>query len=561
MATITVDSQIKFRHGSQAALDENIIAQKAGESGTFYLTNDTHRLYVGLSEGEVVPVNEGIVTYASLPSASANKNLAGQFAYIENTGVLAVHNGKQWVHLNPDTNTTYALSGFTADAAASNVQSVTIKSMLQDNNKTKTYAGFTLEGDNGVLMSVTTDGKITVHGAMLVAYMDPKVTNEFTLALADHDTTDPLTQTDKVHSQVKIKGKGNVSVSTESGAIVLTGKSDALDGKIYDTAGTVVTTNPTTGFIAKAKDGGGNTSGTWINPVIKYGANKDKTASFKLSDGIAELDVYSKAEVDAIKQGFDAMTYMGVTSSLPTAGSGTGNGIAKGDTWKVSGTIEVTKDVYAKAGDLLIANGTESGGKLTTVNWEIVESGNEDTQYKLVGQNYGFQLHQGPMGQNFASIGSFKVTAGTDMSVGAGSGHDTSKNIVVANITHANVTRTDPTATTDSIGKNANIQDYDTITVVEGVTTSATGHVTAVTTKKWTIRDTHAVLKSVAASITNSTSGEKTTASAEITVTLDHGGNTLEAKSGSFSIESQNPNLKLGGSGTKITIDLVWGTF
>lgn len=78
---------------------------------------------------------------------------------------------------------------------------------------------------------------------------------------------------------------------------------------------------------------------------------------------------------------------------------------------------------------------------------------------------------------NTGSATSVNFAAGTNMSVsGATAGTIT--------YSHATVTRTDPTATTATASEGA------TITVVDGVTTDAQGHVTAVATKTVTAKDT-----------------------------------------------------------------------
>ena len=555
-ATIAENSKIKFRYGSQAKLDTIISA--GGESGTFYLTEDTHRLYVGLSDKSIVPVNEGIVTYASLPDPSTNKNLAGQFAYIEGSGVLAVHNGKQWVHLNPDTNTTYTLSGFTS--ADSTENSADLKVILKDDSTIESSANFKVVGAGGIIVSAS-GNTITVNGPSLTATVSSSST--FNLKVGS--------------STVNFKTEGNLSVRNDSGTVVLKAAADSLDGKLYDTAGQAIAkpAELTTGFKAIAKDTSGNTSGTHIDPIVKYGANKDKEAKFNIATGAVELDVYSKAEVDALRQSFDAMTYIGTTASTPTVGSAaTGSKIAKGDTWKASSGFTITDtsgSKSVKAGDLIIANGTESGGAITSASlvFEIVDSGNEDTQYVFTGKNYGFTLKDAPMGNAAvgSEIGSFEVVKGTDISIASGSGHSTPGK-VVAQINHANVSRDDGTKGTGSAGYSAGyVMDTKSVDVIEAITSSATGHITKAAKKTWTIVDTHAKMfntsdkKSVSVGVSYTTSGDTSTAAAKTTVKLYHDDATFDSADATLNIKSINPNMQVSGSGTTVQVDLVWSTF
>lgn len=559
MATINVDSLIKFKHGTQNDLDTKIIANKAGESGTFYLTNDTHRLYVGLSDKTVVPVNEGIVTYDTLPGASENKNLAGQFAYIKNTGILAVHNGKQWVHLNPDTNTTYELSGFTS-AYDTTTKTVTLISTLGDSADGSSEADFKLVGSEGVVLTVS--GKtVTVHGQKLYATKSGE--NAFTVSLTEHDFNPTNPDENKIHSTVKIKTSGNLTVDKDdtTGEVILHAKADSLDGQVWKD-GTPTTSTFETGFIPLAYDTSGNSSGTHIDPEIKYGKSKNVSAKFNIATGVAELDVYTKAEVDALKQTFDAMTYKGTTATKP---SGT---IANGDTWKATGDIDFTGSTtgdikIAAPGDLIIARGTEVNGVIPAANltFDIVPSGNEDTNYNFTGKAYGFTMGESSDGSNFDDIGGFEVVSGTDITVGAGANHDLANNKIVAKINHSNVSRKDTAATAGTTGSAYNVQESTAVDVVQSVTTSATGHVTGITTKKWTIRDTHAILESVSAAVTNGTEDGLSYAKTTIGAILDHGGEIKDAKEAFFTVKTQNECLRVGGSGTEISMSLVWGTF
>ena len=61
-------ANVSFKLGLQSAIDQLLIAKTGAEEGSFYLTSDTHRLYIGgkTSPGDtdvqVFPVNEGVTT-------------------------------------------------------------------------------------------------------------------------------------------------------------------------------------------------------------------------------------------------------------------------------------------------------------------------------------------------------------------------------------------------------------------------------------------------------------------------------------------------------------------
>ena len=91
---------LKFLRGLQSALPT------AGTDGYFYLTTDTHRLFTSI-DGNVVPVNEGVVTVANLDAlASVAGANAGEFFYCTQENILCVFNGQTFVQINPDTGVT-----------------------------------------------------------------------------------------------------------------------------------------------------------------------------------------------------------------------------------------------------------------------------------------------------------------------------------------------------------------------------------------------------------------------------------------------------------------------
>ena len=103
------NSGVAFKQGTQTALN-SLMTNGGASEGTFYLTNDTHRLYVGrtrTSDSKVVPVpvNEGITTVANLAALEAVHTAnVGDFYYIspyteggeQKGNILAVCAGIHW---------------------------------------------------------------------------------------------------------------------------------------------------------------------------------------------------------------------------------------------------------------------------------------------------------------------------------------------------------------------------------------------------------------------------------------------------------------------------------
>ena len=87
--TINAGTNIQFLLGTQASLEKYIKGPSASDGaraadGTFYLTNDTHRLYVGTSLGTAVPVNEGVITVSNLDTLKTISAHPGEFYYVTN---------------------------------------------------------------------------------------------------------------------------------------------------------------------------------------------------------------------------------------------------------------------------------------------------------------------------------------------------------------------------------------------------------------------------------------------------------------------------------------------
>ena len=101
------NDKVMFKRGSQANLAAYINGTTPAAEGTFYLTSDTNRLYVG-KNGKAVPVNQGVITVESISKLPTGANIeAGCFYYATLENVLCVYSGQThgWVQINPDTNT------------------------------------------------------------------------------------------------------------------------------------------------------------------------------------------------------------------------------------------------------------------------------------------------------------------------------------------------------------------------------------------------------------------------------------------------------------------------
>ena len=98
-------STVNFKAGTQSKLDK----LSHGQSGTFYLTTDSNKLYVGKENGEIALLNQDIIRVAQLKDIINPQ--PHQFYYIENENILCLFNGEKWVQINSPTNNLSSPSG------------------------------------------------------------------------------------------------------------------------------------------------------------------------------------------------------------------------------------------------------------------------------------------------------------------------------------------------------------------------------------------------------------------------------------------------------------------
>lgn len=569
---VTSGALIGFKVGTQASVNTLIAAgANAGAThGTFYLAQDTHRLYVGNEDTSLSAVNEGIVTVNSindlppLNTDAQKKGAIGQFYYITGTGdtanqnILCVYNGRGWVQINTNTNDTinsYTIAVEDEDNSAGSL----IKGTVAD-TANHSYSGrFKVTGANGAAVSYGTTS-VTING------------NNYTVPLitvsADYDLS---VVSDNGTTKVKLNSRDGSNNDSTVGFVAGTdtannvnvtiskdGSNDNVKIASRDTRvnKVEVTNNSTAGFDVKLSDNY-NTQQSNSNmtanfqPKIQYG-NVPVTVDFV--GGTATLSAYTKGEIDELMRVLNAMVYIGTyynrngsNGSLATAAdtitvSGTGANktttvslggnnvpmhigdvILAGEAFSLDGTA-VSK------GSLLIARGTEdTNGEITpaTLTFDIVESTvDKDTTYRFIQTTDGIALKDSTnhtQGQLLFTGGNDTGTATNDLikvskSYAADSNGVSDAKIATITIEHKDVTRTDTTGTAVSTNR-ANVASgtsgtgSTTVTVVTGVSTNESGHITGVETTAVTIRDTNSFIDTVVTTVessgiyTNTTTG------------------------------------------------------
>ena len=563
---ISAGKNIQFLLGTQANLEKYISGSSTAAEGTFYLTNDTHRLYVGTSLGTAVPVNEGVITVSNLDTLKTVSAHPGEFYYVTNGNILCVYTGKEWVQINNNTNT-YVKATDTVVSLADQVATITTKYTMND--------GTTPISDSWNL-AVAEGVKVSIDAATDKVILTGVVNDSFGVSAASNIATVTLRDSFNNEKTFKVKtGDTNtmtVGASAEGDAIVL---------KVKNMANTGLKVTPeATGFRVGVTDIMGTQSDV-INPSIKVGASLDDTKhkTLKILNGTATLPVYTKEEIDDIKLALNAMTYRGLvgTSASSTnpqkvikAWATVKDGSAEiGDTYLFAEQVTDGSNVYSK-GTMAIARGVETNGVIPAGNviWDFVESTvNTDTKYELNNQataagTAGFVQLVGKLGGITESGKKVFFEDGTAIKASVTVDNDGHAHISFAHegITASQTTGTVAQGVATYASSNDKSEKATTITTIESITVNAQGHVTNLKTNTITLKDTNAVINSVGMSVGAANAAKEVVLTSSVQL-KDGAGTTMTAKTGTLKMKSDTLVFNQADSGKTLGIDLVWGSF
>ena len=473
MASIISNPNLMFKWGEQGALN-SIIDNRTGSIGTFYLTQDTHRLYVGLpgadGKADVACVGETIIKVDTIDSLPKAKEFTvgtadfGTIYYVKNINVLCIRNEDNtgWVQINPDTNTRIyqktnteaaTAAGFTNVGSTGTVNgenAAIITTKIQEEERTASAGAYSKSVAHSVKFTIG-----AAHG-INVSVQENSDNNPVVVIEAEkYETTAVVTDNGY---EIQLNGPTDTSYNVNAGKNVTFGDRSESGGSVSFNKATdkiVINASDTvnTGlaidaqaegykFTLTSKDTLQNNAGPTItqnvNPEISYGYDVEKsqagTASSKFVNNVAALDIYTRTEVDKEidkveekMRNVNAMVYQGVVYSSQGSSDQhfeTINSLTtlnKGDTYKVgeSFTLEsiystTGEEVKLEVGDLIIANGTEdSYGHITlnTLKWDTVLSGDE--LYTLTSVTHGFKLTDS--GLNGKDIGTVALKEGLEI--------------------------------------------------------------------------------------------------------------------------------------------------
>lgn len=307
-------ANVMFKRGTQSSFNNLSTYQ----DGCFYLTTDSHRLYIGTGNNKADLVSQSVITYPNWAAIEALSNSSsssyapglcseGQFYYAKAENILCTYSNGKWIQINPDHNDdhdTYVKSVSVAKNAADTVNG---KQLVYDVKITQAQKD--LKGNNeGAPTEVS--GKLTISASDL---------NQ----IATH--TNVGMQAEKSDSKVYLKnsgtganaaakvelaGGGSVSVSTDS--------SNKITISGVDTTYSLNTTTNTARARVDLQNQNGVPTGSFAVEVddiaLKVESNAaGENGSIKLAHAKSLSSVASYTPHDAIK---DASG--NVTLSMPT---------------------------------------------------------------------------------------------------------------------------------------------------------------------------------------------------------------------------------------------------
>lgn len=540
---------VKFKLGTQASLNTLKDSQKGWEVGTFYLTSDSSRLYIGQAD-ELALLNKSVEIYDDLSALKAKKTVStkGDIAYCAKENVLAYYNGTTWNQINPDDDTILTALTQVVSSVTEGVK-ITTGGINSDAGKTITAADVTITGAKGAQVAMASNKALTITG-------DTYALNVQEHADATNDIDLVLDSALQDASTVHIKGGDNVTITkvADSNSIQIAAKDTKLNdislglganGELQVGASDTGTTN-----VLKKQKLGYFIDGSY------YGIGSDNEAKR------VDLPVYSKDQVDALIKKLDGMTYRGtigtsgttftMDASFNVLKGGTATDIHIGDMFLVQGSkLTYATGKTADIGDLLIATAkdgkSETNGVLAIgdVEWTYVPSGDDaqiDTTYifKAEGATDSMTITSSNGGE---VVGKIAFAEGDGIVIDSTDNGGKSPNQLSVTIKHDTY---ETTPTTD--GKS--LTNGGTFDVIDSVTYD-NGHITGINTK--TIQTLE--YKPGPDSATR----DDATNTVTVAHTLQAGTNLVSDKNAKMVLKSDT--LKLTASGNTVTADLVWGSF
>lgn len=314
-ASASIQANVMFKRGTQS----NFNNLSTYQDGCFYLTTDSHRLYIGTGDNKANLVSQSVITYDNWAAIEALSNKSsssyapglcseGQFYYAKAENILCTYSNGKWIQINPDHNDDHDTYVKSVSVAKNTADTVNGEKLVYDVKITQAQKD--LKGNNeGAPTEVS--GKLTISASdlnQIATYtnvgMEVEKSSSSKVYLKNSGTGANAAK------KVELAGGGNVSVSTDS--------SNKITISGVDTTYSLNTTTNTTGAKADLQDQDGGTVGSFAVEVddiaLKVESNTaGKNGSIKLAHAKSLSSAASYTPHDATK---DASG--NVTLSMPT---------------------------------------------------------------------------------------------------------------------------------------------------------------------------------------------------------------------------------------------------
>lgn len=287
-------ANVMFKRGTQAGFN-NLTAY---QDGCFYLTTDSHRLYVGTGNNKADLVSQSVITYpnwAAIQALSTESGLGveGQFYYAKAENILCTYSGNKWVQINPDHNDDHDTYVKSVSVAKNTTETEKGKQLVYDVKITQAQKD--LKGNNEGAPSEVS-GKLTISAADL-----GQITTHTDVGMeAEKSNSKVYLKNNGVGAntaaKVELAGGGSVSVSADgSNKITISGA---------DTTYSLNTTTNTTGAKAALQNQNGLTESSFAvevdgNVLIVESNTAGKNGSIKLAHATTLTSKASYIPTDA----------------------------------------------------------------------------------------------------------------------------------------------------------------------------------------------------------------------------------------------------------------------
>lgn len=321
-------ANVMFKRGTQTGFNNLTTYQ----DGCFYLTTDSHRLYVGTGNNKADLVSQSVITYPNWAAIEALSNKSsssyapglcseGQFYYAKAENILCTYSEGKWVQINPDHNDDHDTYVKSVSVAKNTTETEKGKQLVYDVKITQAQKD--LKGNNEGAPSEVS-GKITISAADL-----GQITTHTDVGIeAEKSDSKVYLKNSGVGAnaaaKVELAGGGSVSVSTDgSNKITISGA---------DTTYSLNTTTNITGAKAALQNQNGLTEGSFAvevdgNVLTVESNTAGKNGSIKLAHATTLTSKASYTPTDATVDESGNVTLLMPTVSVNKYGHVTAVGI------------------------------------------------------------------------------------------------------------------------------------------------------------------------------------------------------------------------------------------